>query len=113
MWTQILGSLFTLPAKVPKSPDLALRACGLKPKTNFALEGAGSSHTPSGPQGRGVRKEAQTWALSLALPSLQRLEMKQETAALKVGPGVPVMAQWLTNPTRNHKVAGPIPDLAH
>ena len=27
--------------------------------------------------------------------------------------GVPVMAQWLTNPTRNHEVAGSIPDLAH
>ena len=26
--------------------------------------------------------------------------------------GVPVMAQWLTNPTRNHEVAGLIPDLA-
>ena len=26
--------------------------------------------------------------------------------------GVPVVAQWLTNPTRNHAVAGSIPDLA-
>ena len=26
--------------------------------------------------------------------------------------GVPVMAQWLTNPTRNHQVAGSIPGLA-
>ena len=26
--------------------------------------------------------------------------------------GVPIMAQWLTNPTRNHKDAGSIPDLA-
>ena len=25
--------------------------------------------------------------------------------------GVPVVAQWLTNPTRNHEVAGSIPDL--
>ena len=24
---------------------------------------------------------------------------------------VPVMAQWLTNPTRNHEVAGSIPGL--
>ena len=29
-----------------------------------------------------------------------------------VGTGVPVMAQWLTNPTRNHEVAGLIPALA-
>ena len=27
-------------------------------------------------------------------------------------PGVPVMAQWLTNPTRNHEVSGSIPGLA-
>ena len=26
--------------------------------------------------------------------------------------GVPVVAQWLTNPTRNHEVAGLIPGLA-
>ena len=31
---------------------------------------------------------------------------------LKVMPGVPVVAQCLTNPTRNHEVAGSIPDLA-
>ena len=27
--------------------------------------------------------------------------------------GVPVMAQWLTNLTRNHEVADSIPGLAH
>ena len=32
--------------------------------------------------------------------------------SLKAAPGVPVMAQWLTNPTRNHEVAGSIPVLA-
>ena len=26
--------------------------------------------------------------------------------------GVPVMAQWLTNPARNHEVAGSIPGVA-
>ena len=26
--------------------------------------------------------------------------------------GVPVVAQWLTNPIRNHEVAGSIPGLA-
>ena len=26
--------------------------------------------------------------------------------------GVPIMAQWLTNPTRNHELAGSIPGLA-
>ena len=28
------------------------------------------------------------------------------------GDGVPVMAQWLTNPTRNHEVVASIPGLA-
>ena len=27
--------------------------------------------------------------------------------------GVPIMAQWLTNPTNNHEVAGLILGLAH
>ena len=31
---------------------------------------------------------------------------------LNVRPGVPVVAQWLTNPTRNHEVSGSVPGLA-
>ena len=31
---------------------------------------------------------------------------------IKSSLGVPVVAQWLTNPTRNHEVAGSIPGLA-
>ena len=27
--------------------------------------------------------------------------------------GVPIVAQWLTNQTRNHEVVGSIPALAH
>ena len=34
-----------------------------------------------------------------------------ETVILKI-PGVPVVAQWLTNPTRNHEVVGSVPALA-
>ena len=30
----------------------------------------------------------------------------------KAGVGVPVLAQWLTNPTRNHEVVGSVPALA-
>ena len=31
---------------------------------------------------------------------------------LRLRSGIPVMAQWLTNPTRNHEVAGSVPGLA-
>ena len=30
----------------------------------------------------------------------------------KLKSGVPVMVQWLTNPTKNHEVVGSIPGLA-
>ena len=35
-----------------------------------------------------------------------------ETVIKKLPTGVPVVVQWLTNPTRNHEVAGSIPALA-
>ena len=33
------------------------------------------------------------------------------TELQKTSQGVPIMAQWLTNPIRNHEVAGSIPGL--
>ena len=35
-----------------------------------------------------------------------------ETVIKKLPIGVPVVVQWLTDPTRNHEVAGSIPALA-
>ena len=35
-----------------------------------------------------------------------------ETVIKKLPTGVPVVAQWLTNPTRNHEVAGSVAALA-
>ena len=40
------------------------------------------------------------------------LEKTKKKKRKKKGLGVPVMAQWFTNPTRNHEVAGSIPALA-
>ena len=39
-------------------------------------------------------------------------EVALEKEKKKVQIGVPVMAQWLTNPTRNHEVVGSVPGLA-
>ena len=38
---------------------------------------------------------------------IQDIKLKQEEMQ-----GVPIMVQWLTNPTRNHEVAGSIPGFA-
>jgi len=37
--------------------------------------------------------------------------LNRETTNKKHDTGVPIVAQWLTNPTRNHEVAGSIPGL--
>ena len=51
--------------------------------------------------------------MSLRNPSIQRMETKFSVeSALKEKGGVPVMAKWLMNPTRNHEVAGSMPGLA-
>ena len=38
--------------------------------------------------------------------------IKNVVSKRKIKKGVPVVAQWLTNPTRNHEVAGSVPGLA-
>ena len=38
--------------------------------------------------------------------------LKNDEALKKNTQGVPVVAQWLTNLTRNHEVAGSVPALA-
>ena len=40
---------------------------------------------------------------------LKQLQQEHQKSLIT---GVPVVAQWLTNPTRNHEVAGSIPGLA-
>ena len=40
--------------------------------------------------------------------------LRAQGRALKcIHDGVPIVAQWLANPVRNHEVAGLIPALAH
>ena len=52
------------------------------------------------------RDEVKCLGLHCQIVVLQILTQKQSND------GVPVVAQWLTNPTRNHEVAGSTPDLA-
>ena len=40
------------------------------------------------------------------------VSMVKSGEILRKGSGVPVVAQWLMNPTRNHEVVGSIPGLA-
>ena len=44
---------------------------------------------------------------------VKRNEICFLTSIIILGLGVPVVAQWLTNLTGNHEVAGSIPALAH
>ena len=39
------------------------------------------------------------------------MQLQRLREAKKQAQGVPVVAQWLMNPTRNHEVAGSIPGL--
>ena len=41
------------------------------------------------------------------------LKNKRKKNYIEKSLGAPVLAQWLMNPTRNHKVSGSIPGLAH
>ena len=42
----------------------------------------------------------------------QTIMCARQELCKKAGGGVPVMAQWLTNPTKNYEVVGLIPGLA-
>ena len=48
------------------------------------------------------------------MPNVAKLEksLKRPESIKSQNSGVPVVAQWLTNPTRNHEVAGSVPALA-
>jgi len=46
------------------------------------------------------------------LKRLKDIEDRVTSSTQKSDWGVPVVVQWLTNPTRNHEVAGSVPALA-
>ena len=55
------------------------------------------------------------YAVGVALKKTKRKKKKnqqKEYSIRNIWGGVPVVAQWLTNPTRNHEVAGSVPALA-
>ena len=55
-------------------------------------------------------KESETGSLSLVVVSPE--DILQTFTTIKMLLGVPIVAQWLTNPTRNHEVVGSVPALA-
>ena len=52
------------------------------------------------------------WATK-GTPGCQLLTKNFTALCKNTVPGVPVVAQWLTNPTRNHEVTSSVPGLAH
>ena len=54
-------------------------------------------------------KTLMTWGRTMTFEMQYQMDLKTSAQKKK---GVPVVAQWLTNPTRNHGVAGSIPGLA-
>ena len=50
------------------------------------------------------------WEPPYAVEAAEEIAKKKNL--LKNFQGVPVVAQWLTNPTRNHEVSGSVPALA-
>ena len=52
------------------------------------------------------------WEPPYALGVVQEIAKRQKKKKKRIHMGVPVVAQWLMIPTRNHEVAGSIPGLA-
>ena len=60
-----------------------------------------------------IRKINSNTTLKIVIkPQEEKKRRREEKSTTKTNPGVPVVAQWSTNPTRNHEVAGSIPALA-
>ena len=57
----------------------------------------------------GVPRGSGDTASSRQIAFQEKLEVRLHS---NLSVGVPVVAQWLTNPTRNHEVAGSVPGLA-
>ena len=60
-------------------------------------------------RGETRQKRKQSPAQENSLRSRRNMALAE---GLEAGGGVPVVAQWLTNPTRNHEVVGMVPALA-
>jgi len=63
--------------------------------------------------GEGVKREREEKMTNTPDPRCPRACALSTAPVVKLfTSGVPVVAQWLTNPTRNHEVAGSVPALA-
>ena len=64
------------------------------------------------PYAMGAAQEIATTTTTTKRQKRQKTNKKQNNKK-KTNSEFPVVAQWLTNPTRNHEVAGSIPGFAH
>ena len=74
----------------------------------LSTQGDTEGPSPVGAQGGG---DFESWTTSRAGGGEEGKKVQQGCLLLKTH-GVPVVAQWLMNPTRNHEGAGSIPGLA-
>ena len=78
------------------------------------LKRKGHKHQIKGNHPTKERKEQRrlNWKTSFKMAINTYLSIITLNVNRRNAPGVPIVAQWLTNPTRNHEVVGLVPDLA-
>ena len=115
LWCRPAGAALIRPLawEPPYAPGVVLKSKKEKKKKMMPLwtDELETCQQSSGRQPPAKRRGVGTWSKAEAqphLPSQPGIVQCRNQQLL----GVPVMAQWLTNPTRNREVLGSIPGLA-
>ena len=108
---EIPRSLDTPPIKAPSLSWELAEAKG-KRDSNPEPLGTGQSLNPAGGGGVSPSAPLELEGMSLGTKGVGEKIRNCIVSAVDPFPGVPAVAQWLTNPTRNHEVVGSVPGLA-